>query len=120
MLAIYKKEMRSYFINPIGYVFLGVFLAIAAALCTYTTLQNRSFDASGFFYLMIIVMIVIIPLLTMRTFAEERKMRTEQMLLTAPVSITGMVMGKFLAAFSYSCLELYPIFLPCFLKCVPN
>lgn len=118
MLAIYKKEMRSYFINPIGYVFLGVFLAIAAALCTYTTLQSRSFDASSFFYLMIIVMIVIIPLLTMRTFAEERKMRTEQMLLTAPVSITGMVMGKFLAAFSLfggallvSCVNLIPLYI---------
>jgi ABC-2 type transport system permease protein len=118
MLAIYKKEMRSYFINPIGYVFLGVFLTVAAAICSYTTLQSRSYSTSNYFYVLILVMIVIIPLLTMRTFAEERKMRTEQMLLTAPVSITGMVMGKFLAAFSLfggalivSCINLIPLYI---------
>lgn len=118
MLAIYKKEMRSYFINPVGYVFLGVFLTIAAGLCTYTTLQSRSYDTASFFYLMILVMIIIIPLLTMRTFAEERKMRTEQMLLTAPVSVTGMVLGKFFAALSLfggallaSCVNLIPLYI---------
>ena len=79
MLAIYKKEMRSYFINPVGYVFLGVFLTIAAGLCTYTTLQSRSYDTASFFYMMILVMIIIIPLLTMRTFAEEHDLDlTEQ------------------------------------------
>ncbi len=118
MLAIYKKEMRSYFINPIGYVFLGVFLTIAAGLCAYTTLQSRSYNTSTFFYMMILVMIIIIPLLTMRTFAEERKMRTEQMLLTAPISITGMVIGKFLAALTLfggsllaSCINLIPLYI---------
>ena len=52
MLAIFKKEMRSYFINPVGYVFLGVFLTIAAGLCTYTTLQSRSYETASYFYLM--------------------------------------------------------------------
>ena len=47
MLAIFKKEMRSYFINPVGYVFLGVFLTVAAGLCTYTTLQSRFSPALG-------------------------------------------------------------------------
>ena len=118
MLAIYKKEMRSYFINPIGYVFLGVFLTVAAAICSYTTIQSRSYSTANYFYVLILVMIVIIPLLTMRTFAEERKMRTEQMLLTAPISITGMVAGKFLAAFSLfggalivSCINLIPLYI---------
>ena len=100
MLAIYKKEMRSYFINPVGFVFIGVFLTIAAALCTYLTLQSKTYSTSSYFYYLIIVMVILIPLLTMRTFAEEKKLRTEQMLLTSPVSITGMVLGKFLAAFT--------------------
>jgi ABC-2 type transport system permease protein len=100
MLAIYKKEMRSYFINPVGYVFVGVFLTLAAALCCYTTLQSSSYSTASYFYFLLLSMIVVIPLLTMRTFAEERKMRTEQMLLTAPVSIIQMVLGKFLAAFT--------------------
>lgn len=117
MLAIYKKEMRSYFINPIGYVFVGVFLAISALLFNFTTLLSKSYDTSTYFTLMIIAFVVLIPLLTMRLFSEERKMRTEQLLLTAPVTLTGMVMGKFLAAFSMffgcmlvSCLNLIPLY----------
>lgn len=100
MFAIYKKEMRSYFINPVGYVFVGVFLTLAAALCCYTTLQSNSYSTSSYFLYLVLSLIVLIPLLTMRMFAEERKLRTEQMMLTAPISITGMVMGKFLAAFT--------------------
>ncbi len=117
MLAIYKKEMRSYFINPVGYVFIGVFLALSAGLCCYTTLQSNTYSTASYYYWLILSMIIIIPLLTMRTFSEERKMRTEQMLLTAPISITGMVMGKFLAAMSIfggclavSCINLIPLY----------
>lgn len=118
MLAIYKKEMRSYFINPVGYVFIGVFLALSAALCCYTTLQSNTYSTASYYYWLILCMIIIIPLLTMRTFSEERKMRTEQMLMTAPISITGMVMGKFLAAMSIfggclavSCVNLIPLYI---------
>ena len=118
MLAIYKKEMRSYFINPVGYVFIGVFLALSAALCCYTTLQSNSYSTASYYYWLILSMIIIIPLLTMRTFSEERKMRTEQMLMTAPISITGMVMGKYLAAMTIyggsllvSCINLIPLYI---------
>jgi len=118
MLAIYKKEMRSYFINPVGYVFVGVFLALSAAVCCYTTLQSNTYSTASYYYFLVLSMIIIIPLLTMRTFSEERKMRTEQMLLTAPISITGMVMGKFLAALSIyggclavSCVNLIPLYI---------
>lgn len=100
MIAVYKKEMRSYFINPVGYVFVGVFLTLAAGICCYTTLQQSSYSTASYFYYLLLSMIIIVPLLTMRTFAEERKMRTEQMVLTAPVTIIQMVLGKFLAAFS--------------------
>lgn len=118
MLAIYKKEMRSYFINPVGYVFVGVFLTLAAALCSYTTLQSLTYSTSSYFFYLVLCMIIIIPLLTMRTFSEERKMRTEQMLLTAPISITGMVLGKFLAAMTMfggclllSCVNFIPLYI---------
>ena len=100
MFAIYKKEMRSYFTNPIGYIFTGIFLVFSAILCCYTTLLVKSYDTSTYFSLMIYAFVILIPLLTMRLFAEERKMRTEQLLLTAPVTLTGMVMGKYLAALS--------------------
>ena len=118
MFAIYKKEMRSYFINPIGYVYLGIFLALSALVCCYTTLQSQSYDTSTYFTYMIFAFIILIPLLTMRSFAEERTMRTEQMLLTAPVSITGMVLGKYLAALTMfvgtvliSCINFIPLYI---------
>ncbi len=117
MFAIYKKEMRAYFINPIGYVYMGIFLALSALVFCYTTFQSKSYSTSVYFSYMIIAFVILIPLLTMRSFAEERKMRTEQMLLTAPVSIPGMILGKYLAAFTVflssvllSCINLIPLY----------
>ncbi len=116
MLAIYKKEMRSYFTSPIGYVYMGIFLALSALVFCYTTLQARTYDTSTYFYCMIFAFAVLLPLLTMRSFAEERKMRTEQLLLTAPVSIPSMVLGKYFAAFTMflgsillSCINFIPL-----------
>ena len=98
MFAIYKKELRSYFINPVGYVYVGVFLTVAALLCCYTTIISGTYNVGNYFVYMIFALIILIPLLTMRLFSEERKLRTEQLLLTAPVTLTGMVLGKFFAA----------------------
>ena len=117
MFAIFKKELRSYFINAIGYVYVGVFLAAAALLCCYTTLGSQSYETDNYFTMLIISFIILIPLLTMKLFAEEKKLRTEQLLLTAPVSIWGMVMGKYLAAATMfvgtllvSCINFFPMY----------
>ena len=117
MFAIYKKEMRSFFINPIGYVFVGIFMVLSSLLCCYTTIQANTYSTSTYFNIMIFVVAIILPLLTMRLFAEERKLRTEQMLLTAPISLTGMVLGKYFAAFTlflgtalFSCINFFPIY----------
>lgn len=117
MFAIYKKEMRTYFTTPVGYVFIAVFLAVSGFLFAFSTFQSQTSDVSGYFQLMIFGYIVIVPLLTMRSFAEERRTRTEQLLMTAPVSITAMIAAKFLAAFTMfggtvlvSCLYYLPLF----------
>ena len=117
MFAIFKKELRSYFINAIGYVYVGVFLAVAALLCCYTTLGQKSYDTSAYFQMLNFAFIVLIPLLTMKLFSEEKKLRTEQLLMTAPVSVWGMVLGKFFAAFALflgtvvvSCINFFPIY----------
>ena len=117
MFAIYRKELRSYFINPIGYVYLGVFLVFSALLCCYTTLISATYDTASYFTYLIFTFIILIPILTMRLFAEERKLRTEQLLLTAPVTITGMVLGKYLAALTIfvsgilvSCINFIPLY----------
>jgi len=100
MLAVFKKEMRSYFTSVIGYVFLVLYLALAGLVLCYTTLYSMSADVTTFFTAMLLLSAVILPLLTMKSFSEERKAKTEQLLLTAPVSLIGIVMGKFLAAYS--------------------
>lgn len=100
MLAVFKKEMRSYFTGVIGYAFLVIFLAVAAALFSYTTLFAMSSDVTSYFTFMLLFSGIILPILTMKSFSEERKAKTEQLLLTAPVSIPAMVIGKFLAAYT--------------------
>lgn len=100
MFAIYKRELRSYFVSPIGYVFFAVIIALSAAIFSISTLFAASNDVSQYFETMLFVLMIALPLLTMKLFAEERKLKTEQLLLTSPVSIGGMVMAKFFAAFT--------------------
>lgn len=100
MLAIYKRELRSYFTGVIGYVFLVIYLAIAGILFSYTTMFSMSSDVTNFFTLMLIFSAIVLPLLTMKSFSEERKTKTEQLILTAPISLPAMVFGKFLASYT--------------------
>ena len=101
MLAIYKREMQSYFTSPIGYVFVAVFLALNAFIFSLFTLMSGEDSSVGTYFMFVMfIFIILVPLLTMKSFSEERKMRTEQLLLTAPVSLMGMVFAKFLAAFT--------------------
>ncbi|MBQ8879245.1 MAG: ABC transporter permease subunit [Clostridia bacterium] len=100
MLAIYKREMRGYFTGVIGYVFLVLYLAVAGVIFAYTTLFSMSADSTAYFTIMLLFSAIILPVLTMKSFSEERKMKTEQLLLTSPVSIPSMVIGKFLASYT--------------------
>ena len=100
MIAIFKREMRGYFTGVVGYVFLVLFLAIAGVMFSYTTLFSMSADSTSFYTAMLLFSAIALPILTMKSFSEERKMKTEQLILTAPVSIHAMVIGKFLAAFA--------------------
>jgi ABC-2 type transport system permease protein len=79
---------------------MAVFLCASGFLFSLTTLQMQSSDISSYFQILMYAYIVILPLLTMKSFSEEKRMKTEQLLLTSPVSLWGMVMGKFLAAFT--------------------
>jgi ABC-2 type transport system permease protein len=105
MWAIIKKEVKTYFLSPIGYVFIGVFL-LAFSISFNLELEYSSgvIDFENIFIYIftylptILVFAFLIPMLTMRTFSEERKNGTEQLLLTSPVSITRIVLAKFLSA----------------------
>lgn len=104
MKAVFKKELRAYFISPVGYAFMIVFSLISASLLTveiiYASQVNMTQFFSNFFTNIIMVFMFLIPLLTMKLFSEERKAKTDQILFTSPVSTTGVVMGKFFAAFA--------------------
>lgn len=99
MWAILKKECKTYFASPIGYVFIGLFLAMFSILFYITTIsQGVTTFQYVFFYSAMYSLVFIIPLLTMRMFAEERKNGTEQLLLTSPRNMIEITLGKFLAA----------------------
>ena len=100
MLAIYKREMKAYFISPLGYVFLGVYLLISGAVFCFTTLYQMTSELTEYFATMLFCFTVLLPLLTMKLFSEEKKQRTEQLLLTAPVCVFSIVFAKFLAAYT--------------------
>lgn len=97
MLAIFKREFASYFSNPMGYVFLAVFYFFSGMYFSMI-LKYNSTDITIVFSYLFEVLMFIIPLLCMRLMSEEKKQKTDQLLMTSPVSITGLVMGKFLAA----------------------
>ncbi len=99
MWAVLKKEFKTYFLSPIGYVFIGLFLAMFSLLFYIITIYSGTVTYQAVFYNAVMyILIFIVPLLTMRMFAEERKTGTEQLLITSPRSMVGITIGKFLAA----------------------
>ena len=100
MLAIYRREMRSYFTTSTGYVFLAISLALSGFMLGFTTLLMGTSDTSTYFAVMLFMLMIFLPILTMKIFSEEKRTKTEQLLLTAPIRISSMVLGKFLAAFT--------------------
>lgn len=98
MRAVFKREVNAYFKTMLGYVFMAVFLLISGLGFFLNCMVTGEASMSGVFSLLIDTMIILIPILTMRLLSEEKRNKTDQMLLTAPVSITGIVMGKYLAA----------------------
>ncbi len=112
MRAVLKKELKSYFLSPIGYVVIGIFLLCFSIFFYLTAFSSGSVDLGAlYYYTALYGLIIIVPILTMRMFAEERKNGTEQLLLTSPVSIFKIVMGKLLAALSVIIITLLISFL---------
>ena len=100
MSAIYRREISAYFTSPIGYVFSAIFFAISGVTFVWTTVMSGSTDTSSYFSVLLLFYVVLIPLLTMKLLSEEKKLGTEQLLLTSPVSLMGVICAKFFAAFT--------------------
>ncbi|MCD8094685.1 MAG: ABC transporter permease subunit [Ruminococcus sp.] len=104
MGAIFRREVQSYFTSPIGYIFLAAFYAFSAFFFASSSLSNGSTSMTSMYTSLMIILVVLIPILTMRTMSEDKKTKTDQCLLTAPVSLGSIVAGKFLAALLvYTC-----------------
>ena len=100
MAAIYKRDLRAYFTSPLGYVFIAAFLIVMNAVFFVTNLLTGRNSISSVYTVTLYILIVIVPVLTMRTFSEDYKQKTDQLLLTAPVKASGIVLGKFFAAYT--------------------
>ena len=109
MKAIYKREFKSYFASPIGYIFLAVFFFFEGTAFA-DIYSSGSTEIAGVFYnfLTLLAVIFLIPVVTMRLLSEDRRQKVDQALITAPVSVTGIVLGKFFAAFSVYALAFAP------------
>jgi ABC-2 type transport system permease protein len=107
-LAVFKRELKSYFTTPLAYVFLIVFL-VASAYYTFEKqhfFEMRQADMTAFFINLPLLFILIIPATAMRLWAEERKAGTIELLFTLPVTVTQAVLGKFFAAWIFLAIAL--------------
>lgn len=98
MKAVFLKEIKTYFSTMIGYVYMGVFLFFSGLLFNMKNINQGSASISEMFGSLFFVLILLTPFLTMRLMAEEKKTKTDQMLLTSPVPIRSIILGKYFAA----------------------
>lgn len=97
MTAIYKRELSSYFNSMIGYAFVAVLIFFTGIYFMAYNLYNGLPQFSYTLYSLMSILLITIPILTMKSMAEERHSRTDQLLLTSPVTLTGVVLGKYFA-----------------------
>ena len=97
MLSVLKKELKNYFYTPLGYIFIGVFLEVSSLIFYLYTFQYGEVNFAYVFYNSAIILTFVIGILTMNSFAGERKNGTYQLIMTSPKSTTAIVLGKFFA-----------------------
>jgi len=116
IIAIYRRELRAYFDGPLAYIIVPIFLGIVGVFCLYfqDVFEAGLVDMRRVFFWMALFYLLLIPAVTMKSFSEEMRTGSLEMLVTLPISEEEMVMGKYLASFSLVLLTLilsctYPI-----------
>ena len=121
MAAIFKRETRAYFTGMIGYVTAAVSLFFLGLYFTNRNLMYASSDFASVLYTTTMILLFLLPAISMRSFAEERRNKTDQLLLTSPVSIPAIVLGKFLAEFAvFAAPMVVALFMPLILLAFGN
>jgi len=111
MMAIYKRELKAYLTSMTGYIFMAFIMFLVGI---YFTAYNLTYGYSHFGYVLsssVFAFLIVVPILTMRLLAEEKKQKTDQILLTAPVSVMDIILGKYLAILTIFTI---PVILFCF------
>ena len=121
MRAIYKRELKSFMASPLGYAFMAFLILIVGIYFTFYSLMNGYPWFGSILAATTFVFLIIVPLLTMRVLAEERRQKTDQLLLTAPVTVSDIVLGKFFALLTVLAIPmlwfcLYPLLMMSFGK----
>lgn len=116
MFAILRKEINSFFASPIGYLVIALFLLLNGLILwlfkgEFNILENGFADLSSFFLLAPWVLIFLIPAVSMRSFSDEKKQGTLELLLTKPIPLFNIVLGKYLGAFILILIALLPTLL---------
>lgn len=119
MFAVFKRELAAYFQSPLGYVFMGFFILLSGIFCAITNFIGGNPNFTGVLSSITFIFLIVVPVLTMRLLSEEARQKTDQLLITSPLSITGMVLGKYLAAVAVFLITLavtviYPVIMSFF------
>lgn len=114
MIAVWKRELQAYFLSPMGYIFIGVFMVLSGVFFTLYNLMSVSSNLRGLFSSLELILFLVMPVLTMRLLGDERRNKTDQLLLTSPLSVWDVCLGKFFAAatvylITLLCTLVYPI-----------
>lgn len=97
MGAIYRREMKAHFTSGMGYAMIGTFLLVLGLFFWGNNLKAASSSVGATLYSVSVVLVFLLPLLTMRLFAEEQRQKTDQLLFSTPVSVWGIILGKYFA-----------------------
>jgi len=98
MRAVFRRELKAYFSSPLGFVFVGFFILIAGIFFALTNLLSGNPNYTGVLGSITFVFVFVVPILTMRLISEDARQKTDQLLITSPLRVSAIVMGKYFAA----------------------
>jgi ABC-2 type transport system permease protein len=119
MLAVFRRELKAYFASPIGWAFVGFFILVAGVFFALSNLLTGNPNYTGVLSNLTFIFLFLVPILTMRLISEEMKQKTDQLLIPSPLSISGIVLGKYFAALGVFVITLlvtglYPVMISFF------
>ena len=113
MTAVFKRDFIGYFTSAIGYIYIGSYILVLNLMFYLENMLGSSSSLVSLFSFMLLVMMFITPILTMRVFSEEFKLKTDQALYTLPVKLSSVVIGKFLSSIAvFGCLLILTLLWP--------